>query len=97
MKTNKFKFESDGDSVIAKRFISGRLTPKRYEIVKRYVRTFNRDNQFPYGVSPSGYAYTCGHEHDCCGCSTGKGMDFELYSNGDTAIFEIIFYEGFNY
>jgi len=58
----------DLDSVVFTRFLSGRITKKRYEIIKSYCKRYNRINSAPYGVSPNGYAYCCGCEFDCCGC-----------------------------
>lgn len=49
--------------------LSGRITPKRAQVIKQYWS--NRDITAPYGVSPNGYAYRCGCEHDCCGCLVG--------------------------
>lgn len=38
--------------------------------VLRLMQRFNRDANYLYGISPNGYAYTCGCSHDCCGCLT---------------------------
>jgi hypothetical protein len=34
--------------------------------------------QYPYGISPNGYAYNCGCEHDCCGCLSGERIKAEF-------------------
>ena len=48
--------------------LSGRITPKRADIIKRAVDSINKNLAAPFGFSPEGYKYTCGHDHDCCGC-----------------------------
>jgi hypothetical protein len=48
--------------------LEGRLTPSRAEAIKRHFDAINEDISAPYGVSPNGYAYRCGCQHDCCGC-----------------------------
>lgn len=48
--------------------LSGRVTPARAGRIKQHFDRINADLSAPYGVSPNGYAYTCGCEHDCCGC-----------------------------
>jgi len=58
----------DLDAVVHTRFLSGRITKKRYQIIVAYCKRYNNRNAAPYGVSPNGYAYNCGHDWDCCGC-----------------------------
>ena len=48
--------------------MEGRITPARAQVIARHFDAINADLSAPYGVSPNGYAYTCGCEHDCCGC-----------------------------
>ena len=50
------------------RFLSGRITKRRFQTVLRYARLINYHLSAPYGISPRGYAYSCGCSHDCCGC-----------------------------
>lgn len=69
MKKEKFKtLDSDFDSLVGERVFSGRFTKRRRKILEKSVRRFNHNRSHPYGTSPNGYAYTCGCEHDCCGC-----------------------------
>lgn len=79
MKTEKFKTQgSDFDQAVSERELVGALTKNRYKILMRIVKNYNHNNSTPYGISPNGYAYRCGCEHDCCGClySTKMSIDF---------------------
>jgi hypothetical protein len=71
----------DIDSVVYTRFLSGRITKKRFEIIKRFVKTYNHAMSAPYGVSPNGYAYRCGHDWDCCGCLTSTSITMSAAKN----------------
>jgi hypothetical protein len=95
----KFKYtETNGhDYCVKSRTMTGRLTQKRYEILRRYVRKYNRDNSALYGVSPNGYAYTCGCERDCCGCLTRTRMDVDFQNFGRYAIITLFVSESYNY
>ena len=53
---------------VESREIKGKLTRQHYYRVRHIVRKFNYYNNAPYGISPNGYAYTCGCIYDCCGC-----------------------------
>jgi len=78
----KFDLEKgDIDYTLRTRTIEGRITPKRYNLIKRYVRKYNTDNLYPYGKSRNGYAYRCGCEHDCCGCLVRTQMFTRFYHN----------------
>ena len=65
---------------LAERIFEGRLTVKRYHIIKNYVKRFNHISKNPYGVSKFGYSYNCGCEHDCCGCLHKQYIEM-LYQN----------------
>jgi hypothetical protein len=71
----------DLDSLVLTRFLSGRITKKRFEIIKRYVKTYNHAMSAPYGISPNGYAYTCGCEYDCCGCLISTSVTMSAAKN----------------
>jgi hypothetical protein len=89
MNTDKFEYCSDYDSYgcyEAKRKIIGRLTPLRYEVLSKAVRRFNYRHDAPYGISPDGYAYRCGHEHDCCGCLISESMSVEFNTITDNLV-----------
>ena len=74
-KMTKFiSVHSDYDCRIAERIIQGRITPKRYKLLRKIIRTWNHNHNAPYGYSQNGYAYNCGCEHDCCGCLIGERM-----------------------
>jgi hypothetical protein len=90
---------SDYDYQIEQRVITGRLTPKRYKCLTKYVRAFNRKVAFPYGISPNGYAYSCGCEHDCCGCLCSERMEIEFKKEFNSENFKVILThsQSFNY
>jgi hypothetical protein len=92
----KFK-QMDGDYgygyAIYERTLVGRITPKRWAIVRNYVKRYNHENKYPYGVSRNGYAYRCGCSHDCCGCLVRTSMD--IIPNAQTI--SIRLYQSFNY
>lgn len=50
--------------------------------ILRLVQKFNDNARYLYGISPNGYAYTCGCSHDCCGClcSMSRTMTIGRYS-----------------
>jgi len=85
MKQSKNKWEwcgiDDDDNTSKRVFDASHLTKKRYEIIRRYVKRHNREWHAPYGISPNGYAYRCGCEHDCCGCIIRNRMTIEVNSN----------------
>ncbi len=83
----------DMDSMAEFKTITGRITKSRYKIIHRYVRIRNYHLQAPYGRSEDGYAYSCGHEWDCCGCLCGGGMQME-FKNG---LITLIKYQSYNY
>ena len=85
--------ESDLDCRIFTRTIHGRLTKYRYKKINKFIRTFNKDSRYPYGISKNGYAYTCGCSHDCCGCLSRQRMDMEFNQNKIT----ITWTQSFNY
>lgn len=48
------------------------------EIRKEYPKRWNR-----YGTSANGYAYSCGHEWDCCGCLSDVGRrEYQIVRDG---------------
>ena len=67
----------DADNYYLQREITGRFTIRRYKAITKFMRDFNRKVSAPYGVSPSGYPYRCGCEHDCCGCLVSEGISIE--------------------
>lgn len=79
--TSKFKsIQQEPDAFErsqAHRVLIGRLTRKRYEFFRQVVRQVLTD-RFPYGKSPNGYPYSCGCEHDCCGCICGIYGNFTI-------------------
>lgn len=79
MKLNKFiEKRGDYDGRIAEKEIIVRLTPLRYKLLTKSVKNWNYNHKYPYGISPNGYAYRCGCEHDCCGCLVGESVDVEF-------------------
>lgn len=75
MKLNKFiEKRSDYDYTESEKEIIVRLTPLRYKLLTKGVKKWNYNHKYPYGISPNGYAYRCGCEHDCCGCLVGESM-----------------------
>ena len=101
MKVNESKFTLIGDedgygSYESIRRISGRVTKQRRKMIEKIVRNFNHRWDAPYGVSPNGYAYRCGHEHDCCGCLSSKWMSVEFKSLGKSHVAVLTMYESYN-
>jgi HD superfamily phosphohydrolase YqeK len=96
---NKFKLVDidSGDSKAVQRIITGKITKARRKQIEHAARVFNREWAAPYGISPNGYAYNCGCEHDCCGCLTGKGasVSYERWGKNDCAIITI--WTSYNY
>jgi hypothetical protein len=78
------------------RRLSGKITKQRRKAIEKIVRTFNHKWDAPYGVSPNGYAYRCGHIHDCCGCLVSKGMSVEFKKLGKSHVAVLTIYESFN-
>ena len=80
MNTDKFKFSDteycDGYHQ-TERTIIGKLTPLRLQIITGAVDKFNEAHDAPYGVSPNGYRYRCGCEHDCCGHLVSESVSYE--------------------
>jgi hypothetical protein len=91
------EIDSDYDRNIRERVIEGNLTGRRYEILKNYVSRFNEDNRFLYGISPNGYAYGCGCEHDCCGCTTSIRMTMLINQSWGRATVKLTIVENYNY
>lgn len=94
----KFKtVNGDFDHTQAERIIIGRLTPLRNKVIKRYVSKYNQAHFAPYGISPNGYAYSCGCSHDCCGCLCSDSMELEYIGGNDTQQVKLIISQSFNY
>ena len=89
--------DGDFDYRIAERVVVGRLTPLRYKVLTRMVRKFNSNAQYPYGISPNGYAYNCGCEHDCCGCLCGESINIDFAKAGGNYIIKLTHSASFNY
>lgn len=72
----------DGSYQQENRILIGRLTRRRYNLLRRIARNFI--DRAPYGRSPAGYPYRCGHDHDCCGCIIGTfgGLTIQHYLGG---------------
>lgn len=85
--------KSSMDVHVYERTITGKITEKRWNGVLEYTRRFNENWDAPYGISPRGYAYTCGCEHDCCGHLITRRMGAEC---GDKRI-TIWLVETYNY
>jgi hypothetical protein len=75
------------DYTLAERKIEGRLTKKRWEIIRNYVKRYNYNNESPYGVSPNGYSYNCGCEHDCCGCLSKRYL--QMLNNTNKVVLQL--------
>lgn len=73
--------ESDFDIAVETRTIIGRLTRARKKLILNYVLNFNELHSAPYGVSPNGYPYRCGHDYDCCGCLSSDSMRVLFYKH----------------
>lgn len=79
MKNNKWEWcGNEDDNTVKRVFDASHLTLKRYEIIRKYVKDHNRVWYAPYGISPNGYPYRCGCEHDCCGCIIRNRMSIEV-------------------
>jgi len=92
IKEDKFVWENgDYDYSVTQRIISGKFNKKRRKLIEQIARHFTYKWSAPYGRSNNGYALTCGHIHDCCGCLTRKGMDveFKKWGNNHVAILKI--------
>lgn len=89
--------DRDFDYRLAQRVISGRLTPKRAAVIKKYAAKYNQSHSAPYGVSPNGYPYSCGCEHDCCGCLCSDSMNVEYVGGGPTPEVKLTIRQSFNY
>jgi hypothetical protein len=81
MKIKKQRFalsnESEFDTRVLVRTFAGNLTEARREKLDLIARRYTESHSHPYGISPNGYAYTCGHEWDCCGCLIHDFMEVE--------------------
>ncbi len=86
LNTQRFKSsdESDFDKRVSVRTLTGNMTEERRERLDLIARLYTESHEAPYGVSPNGYAYTCGHEWDCCGCLVHDFMDVEHTEGGST-------------
>lgn len=93
-----FTSNSDYDHHEQTRTITGRITKKRYEIIRRYMKHYNERFRAPYGRSERGYPYTCGHDHDCCGCLCRASMYLD-FSSIDTFVSKVVLTidKSFNY
>jgi hypothetical protein len=90
--TKKWKLiDGDYDLSIEQRVISGRMTIKRYEVIRNFVKKYNREWRYPYGISPNGYAYNCGCSHDCCGHISSSRMSIS-FNEGNVLIKKTISY-----
>lgn len=76
--------ESDFDTRVSVRTLTGNMTEARRERLDLIARLYTESHSAPYGVSPNGYAYTCGHEWDCCGCLIHDFMEVEHTESGST-------------
>ena len=85
--------DCDYDRMIAQREIVGRVTKSRDKSISEYVRRWNKKHEAPYGYSPNGYDYSCGCEHDCCGCLSGESLSMDVKPNKIT----ITWVQSFNY
>lgn len=62
------------------------LTKSRWQTIMGYVRRYNYNGRYPYGMSERGYAYTCGHEWDCCGCLIRTRISIRIQKDSITLI-----------
>ena len=97
--TNKWTYEdTDFDLMVITRelnFDYTRLNKVRYKRMMRLLRNANRDCRFRYGMSPNGYAYSCGCSHDCCGCISSSGYAIEFVK--DSKRIRLTYYQSYNY
>lgn len=86
MKHHKFEFSdsSDFDCRVEELVIKGKTTPLRTKLLESFTSRYNVENEAPYGLSPNGYAYTCGCLHDCCGCLIRTSMRLDEIKLGYT-------------
>ena len=97
MKLNKFiEKRSDYDYTESEKEIIVRLTPLRFILLTKGVKKWNYNHKYPYGISPNGYAYRCGCEHDCCGCLVGQNMSFH-FNKIENDLYSIIIRYSVNY
>jgi len=93
MKQSKNKWEwcgkDDEDPTTKRVFDASRMTLARLDVIRGYVSRHNREWHAPYGVSPNGYPYNCGCEHDCCGCIIRNRMTIE-YASKQVIIFHSV-------
>lgn len=90
--------ETDLDAEVEVRTFAGKLSTTRYKKIKKFVSRFNADTRAPYGVSPGGYPYRCGCEHDCCGCLVSERMSVEFNRLGKNNIeVKLIHSKSYNY
>ena len=59
----------DMDTRSFQRTFSGRITRKRWEILRRFARNFSAPIK------------RCHHEHDCCGCLHSQSMTVDYKYN----------------
>ena len=78
---NYQRHKSDHDRLVTSRTIVGRVTPQRVNRIQSFIDAFNEENRYPYGQG-----YSCGHEHDCCGCLTSESMLMNV-NDGSITIF----------
>lgn len=62
--------EMEMDYRVYYRTFSGRMTKKRYQLIRRICRFYSRS-----------FRYSCGHDWDCCGCLCGHSMTFTYKHN----------------
>lgn len=87
--------DSDYDYRLLERTFVGRMTKKRYQLLRAYTRS--TPDRAPYGISPAGYAYTCGCEHDCCGHLVSESMALIIEPEGNLFKITIKYLASFNY
>lgn len=80
---------------VSTRVITGRLTKQRYKLLQRYCR--KKTERAPYGYSPNGYRYHCGHEYDCCGCLMAEYMTMKIEPHWKGNKITFYFTQSFNY
>jgi hypothetical protein len=85
--------DSTYDAYKAELMLDGRVTAERKERIQAFVDSFNESHIAPYGYSPNGYLYGCGHEHDCCGCLVREYLTAEF----TTFRIKITHHKTFNY
>lgn len=82
--------------------ITGRWTPARIKILQKRIDDINEMLSAPYGISPNGYAYRCGCEHDCCGCLSSQSLTpmlvsgLSMQNDGEKSLY-IQRYTSYNY